>query len=199
MKYPFKFAYVLFILIFWCHDVTHAMLSKNKRPYDPNELQPHARYRRNIQDLYADNALSSSRLQELLDDAHDAGIEGLRDVRSNASSKHAKANAHKKLRRKFAKGSQWPKLYWARIRTYSAKSHGERYQWVAFMLPHEYLEVLHRLSDGHAMYDKSGLDPKSLEHFGSLRNTGANEIGRSWASGRWSPMQLGHIGVMREL
>ena len=72
-----------------CHDVTHAMLSKNKKPYDPNALQPHARYRRHIQDLYADNALSSSRIQELFDDAHDAGIEGLRDVRSNASSKHA--------------------------------------------------------------------------------------------------------------
>ena len=160
-----KFIFILCLLLVAQRDVLkHAMLAKTKRPYNPAELPAASRFRRNCQDLYADNQLSSARLQELLDDAHDAGVGGLRDVRSKTSSDWAKDNAHKRLRRKFLKRSQWPDLYWARIRTLNVKTGNEQYQWVAFLLPHELLEVLQRLSDGHALRDRRGLDPCSLAH-----------------------------------
>ena len=99
-----KFILILCLSLLVQRDVLkHAMLAKTKRPYDPAELPAASRFRRNCQDMYADNLVSSSRLQELLDDAHDAGIPGLRDIRSNASSSHSKKNAHARLRRKFLK------------------------------------------------------------------------------------------------
>ena len=92
-----KFILILCLLLLVQKDVLkHAMLSKTKRPYDPAELPAATRFRRNCQDLYADNQLSASRLQELMDDAHDAGVSGLRDVRSNASSSHAKKKCYRK-------------------------------------------------------------------------------------------------------
>ena len=175
-----KFIFFLCLLLVAQRDVLkHAMLAKTKRPYNPAELPAASRFRRNCQDMYADNLVSSSRLQELLDDAHDAGVDGLRDIRSNASSSWARYNSHKRLRRKFLKRTQWPDLYWARIRTLNVKTGNEQYQWVAFLLPHELLEVLQRLSDGRALQDSGGLDPCSLAHFGSLRNSGEHRVDSS--------------------
>ena len=51
-----------------------------------------------MQDLYADNALSGARIQEVFDDAHDAGVAGLADLRSNPSSSSVVGNANRRLR-----------------------------------------------------------------------------------------------------
>ena len=51
-----------------------AMLSKNKRAYDRDEIPPTQRLKRNIQDIFASNELSGSRCHELCADAAARGL-----------------------------------------------------------------------------------------------------------------------------
>ena len=137
------------------------MLNRKKRPYNPDQLQPVDRLRANYRDLYGDNALSARRMQSLLDDTYDAGLDvGL----SRPAHKRSKNNMARTTRRKFLKRCQWPKLYWARIRVKNVRTDREEWQTAAFMLPHEYLHVLHHLGNDSVVYDISGLDPRSKSH-----------------------------------
>jgi hypothetical protein len=68
------------------------------------------------------------------------------------------------LRSKFLKRNQWPDLYWARIRVKDKKTQAEAAQLCAFLLPHEHLDVLHRMGDRTMLHATDGLDPKSQEH-----------------------------------
>ena len=51
--------------VFVLHGV---MLSKNKRPYDPESLAKRARLRRNVEDLFSSGHLSAERLNEVCRD-----------------------------------------------------------------------------------------------------------------------------------
>ncbi len=120
------------------------MLSK-KGSYDPTELAPSRRLRANLQDIFATNQLPGTRVQDVINDVADAG------VKSFTRLKNQTANAHRNLLRTFLRGTQWPRLYWAKIRVYSLTTHLEEEQWCAFILPHEYMEVLCRLGDHTAL------------------------------------------------
>ena len=96
------------------------MLSKTKRPYDPEALPPDKRLRANVQDLFANSLLSSKRLQELINDAAGAGASSM-----GCLSRKDDKNATRHLRSKFLKRNQWPDVYWARIRV-KDKKHRQR-------------------------------------------------------------------------
>jgi hypothetical protein len=136
-----------------------AMLSKTKRPYDPAALPAEKRLRANVQDLFANNLLSGTRIQELINDAAGAGASSM----DSLTRKEGK-NATRHLRSKFLKRNQWPNLYWARIRVKDKATQAEVTQSCAFLLPHELLDVLHRLGDRSMLHATDGLEPKSLEH-----------------------------------
>lgn len=139
------------------------MLSKNKRPYDPEELpRGQRRLRANVRDMAASNMVSASRMQEFINDMADAGLGEFTSMRGDATKKGG--NTAKKLRRGLLKDCQWPDLYYAEIRVLNKKTHKEEKQWCAFLLPHEYIEVLRKFGDLGLLMDTAGLDPKSKEH-----------------------------------
>ena len=53
---------------------------------DLKELPPSKRFRANLADAFLSNQLSRQRTQSIIDDAALAGVEGVGDLRSNASS-----------------------------------------------------------------------------------------------------------------
>ena len=136
------------------------MLSKNKRPYNPDELTPRKRIRANIQNMFATNQLSGPRSQELINDIDRLDTTAV----SQLARPQVGQNATRDLRRTFMKYNQWPALYFAAIRVKSLKTQGEVYQRCAFMLPHEIVEVLGRLGDHQVMMDRSGLEPSTRRH-----------------------------------
>ena len=137
------------------------MLSKSKRPYDAATLPADKKLKSNVQDLFANNQISGQRAQELINDIVGAGAKGLERCVGNAS----RQNAARNLRRNFLKRCQWPDLYWAPVRVQNKKTHEEETQSIAFLLPHEILEVLARLAGNpEALYRRTGLDEVGREH-----------------------------------
>ena len=147
------------------------MLSKNKRPCDRDVLPPAQRLRANVQDLFAANQVSGNRVQELINDIADAGNVDFERLRGRLGG-HASRN----LRRSFLKRCQWPHLYWAEIRLLNLRLQEEEYQWCAFILPHEYLEVLARLGDPEVLLARGGLDPCTLEHLVSCEGEAGEQL-----------------------
>lgn len=135
------------------------MLSKTKRPYDAESLPPGKRLRANVQDLFASNTLSGRRIQEIINDAHDAGAVAMAPLHGRVDT-----NSARFLRRAFLRRNQWPGLYWARLRVRGKTSHNEEHQKCSFLLPHEFVEVLCRLGEKTVLLQTGGLDPKSKEH-----------------------------------
>ena len=60
-----------------------SMLSKNKRPYNPDVLPPPERLRRNVQDIAGDQLLSGARTMELHNDIAANGVRGFRRLKVN--------------------------------------------------------------------------------------------------------------------
>ena len=135
------------------------MQSKNKRPYDSDSLPPSQRLRANLQDLFASNQLTGKRTQELINDISAVGHEEFDSLRGRVCG-----NSARKLRKAMLKRNQWPGLYWAQIRVLNQRTSIEELQWCAFMLPHEYLEVLAKLGSAEALLANAGLDPLSSAH-----------------------------------
>ena len=147
------------------------MLSKNKRPYERDALRPAQRLRANVQDLFAANQVSGTRVQELINDIADASNETFEHLRGPLGG-HSARN----LRRSFLKRCQWPHLYWSQIRLLNLRTQVEEYQWCAFILPHEYLEVLARFGDREVLMARGGLDPCTLEHLVSCEGKAGAEL-----------------------
>ena len=96
------------------------MLSKGKRPYDESELPAACRLRENIRDIFASNTLPAARVQSLLNDASDAGVDDCREFRGIPH------NAARNLRRSFLKRCLWPDLYHATVRVHDRTTGGEK-------------------------------------------------------------------------
>ena len=91
----------------------------------------------NLHHLASANQLSASSVQEMIKDVAGSGIKGFKKRRTCHSG-----NTARNLMRSMVKRSQWPELYWAKIRVMNLKTGVEEPQWMAFQLPHEFAEVL---------------------------------------------------------
>ena len=148
-----------------CARPSRRMLSKHTRPYDAAALPPGKRVRANVGELFANNTLPASRVQDLINDIADAGIAEMAPLRRKADT-----NAARNLRRAYLKGCQWPQLYWAEIRVQVPRTNTEEKARVAFLLPHEFLEVLSRLGDKEKVYQSGGLDNVGASHLHRSQN-----------------------------
>ena len=134
------------------------MLSKNQRAYDPAQLRPGGqRLGANLADLVNTNVLPAKRVQEVINDIADAGVRGFKKRKISTNTARA-------LRRSLLTRTQWPPVYLAQVRVMSKKTRRENAEWMAFLLPHELLEVLHRVGKTEMVMDTSGCDPKTLRH-----------------------------------
>ena len=135
------------------------MLNKNKRPYNPEVLPSGQRLRENIADVFRNNLLSGARTQELCNDIERTGVPEFKKLKGKQDS-HSSRN----LKRKFLKTAQWPDKYWAKCRVLNKKTHAVEEQWVAFILPHEYIAKLVKYGDLDVLLNTSRLDPISSAH-----------------------------------
>lgn len=136
------------------------MLSKNKRPYDPNELPPDKRLKSNLTDLWASNTISSSRTQEIFNDVADAGVQHFHHLKRPLDT-----NCARNLRRGLLKRNMWPGSYIAPVRVRSRSNHlEEETKMVSFLLPHEVVETVVRLGNLSTWLQDGGMDPLSRAH-----------------------------------
>ena len=140
-------------------DFAHVqMLSKNKRPYEAEELPARQRLRRNVIDLAARNELTWGRTGELCADIHRVDPASFADVAEKKPGKKGK-NFARKLQRKFMKAVSWMPSYWARIRVWDVKQNKEVWDWIALHLPHEIVAILKRLGVIEKLLARDDMDP----------------------------------------
>ena len=128
------------------------------RAWDANVLPPAQRLRRHVQDLTGLNALPARRIQEIINDMSEAGVEGFAGMRRPLGT-----NIARSLRNTTLRGNHWPRDYWARIRVLNKRTGREEMQNCAFWLPHEVVHTLLRYGESAILTDDSGLDNVSRE------------------------------------
>ena len=96
------------------------MLSKSKRPYNPDELPADQRFKANVADLFAQNAMHATRAHSLIQDAHAAGVASLHVFKRPAG---LGGNASSFMKRSLLKRNQWPPLYLAEVRVLNKETH----------------------------------------------------------------------------
>ena len=136
-----------------------AMLSKNALPKLDEEPDPHRRLKANVKDLFLTNQVSAARASSLFSDAASAGVQALQDVAGLEAK--ANRNVHRDLLRKLAKKSKdWPQIYWAKIDFWHPKKQKVQKEWLAFLLPHEWLgKLAARIKDASLLATWQGLGP----------------------------------------
>ena len=121
-----------------------------------------------LRDLVADNALPSARVASLTRSIRNIAPGALpalpRFRQSAATVTPIRANAFRSFSRAFLKGSRWPKIYWAQIRCLDVRTGQELPKWMAFGLPHEYVNMLCSHGDMGIILDRAGCDPKTRAH-----------------------------------
>ena len=135
------------------------MLNNKKRPYDETQVPPGKRLRANLQDLLASNVVSGQRAQSMINDAAASGASGLDDLVGKVTKYSARS-----LRRSMLRWNQWPSLYWAQVHVKDPRSQEEGLEWLAFLLPHEYIGLLCKLGDLDCILEVAGLETLSYEH-----------------------------------
>lgn len=136
------------------------MFHKNALPQLDDAPDPHRRLRANLRDLFLTNQVSAERASSLLTDAHGAGVEAMDDV-AHLHQKGSR-NVHRDLLRKFVKkGKHWPKAYWALIDFWHPKKQVVQKEWLAFLLPHEWLcKFLKQAGSFEKLASWEGLGPQ---------------------------------------
>ena len=148
------------------------LLGKRARAYDRSELPPGQRLRHNIADLFSSNAVSGIRAQELFNDAAAAGDEACAPLRSRGHGGHEARD----LRRRLLKHTLWPESYKATCRTWNKRQHTVETTTISFLLPHEIMALIFRVSDAGKVYDVHGLDPRSLAHLRACESAAGTRL-----------------------
>ena len=171
------------------------MFSKQALPKLDEEPDAPRRFRANVRDLFLTNQLSAERTSTLLGDAAAAGVEALDDVK-NIQAKDSK-NVHRDLMRKFAKkAKQWPDLYWSKVDVWDQKRQKVKREWVAVLLPHEWLCKLNNKVPSGSLTTWEGLGPLGQRGMcQSLLRAGLLHSHTTFFLVRWSPIQLGQVRI----
>jgi hypothetical protein len=142
-----------------CEGILKLMLSKNKRPYDPESLAPSRRLRCNLGNVLARNELSATRLAEVVNDINRVAPTQLHDLTGRLDG-----NCPRNLRRKFLRRSAWMPNYTASLRVWDPKTQAVVTEKVEMQLPHEILSVLLKFAVGGKLQERAGMDPLTLQH-----------------------------------
>lgn len=153
------------------------MFNKRARAYGVGDLPPAQRLRHNIADLFAANSVSGVRAQELFNDAVAAG-----DVHSQPLRGQSRGHEARDLRRRLMKHNMWPASYQANCRVWNPKLHREEVQSVNFLLPHEIIGAIAKVSQKETLLQTGDMDPRSLLH---LRRCEEHAGERLLAVGLW--------------
>ena len=131
-------------------------------------------------DLWATNAISAERAQEMIDDAAECGVSSCRPLRRRRP--HIKSNVARNLVKRLKKNNLWPDEYRAQIRLLD-KTGNETWQTVAFLLPHELLECLAKAGSPAKLLELGSLDATAMEHVQSCMEKYGKDLA---AVGLWT-------------
>jgi len=135
------------------------MLSKNKRPDDPESLAPSLRLRTNLGNLLSRNELSGTRVGELVNDFNRVAPYELGQYKGPLGN-----NTARRLRGRFLKKSTWMPDYVAPIRTWNPKTSKIVQERVPMQLLHEVVAVLLEQGFREKLLEKADMDPLTLQH-----------------------------------
>jgi hypothetical protein len=135
------------------------MLSKGKRPYDPEVLEPRTRLRRNVEDLFGSNRLSATRISEICSDVRRIDEQSFPGLRPSTPR-----NAKRDLLKLFRKRSTWLPVYWAEVRCLDPKTQEVKPRWLAIRPLHEIVHVLGKHGIRSKLMEREGMDPLTREH-----------------------------------
>ena len=138
------------------------MLSKSKRPYEPESLDKHTRLRKNIGDLLASNHASGSRLAEVVNDVNRCAPHLLSELSSKPGTRRDKQT--QRMKHKFLKKSHWMPDYVTDVRCWDPATNKIKVEKVSMQLIHEVVAVLLKNGLKEKLLDRSNMDPLSLQH-----------------------------------
>jgi hypothetical protein len=150
------------------------MFSKRPLPHDRLNEPPAQRLRTNMADLFLQNDVSGLRTHSLFQDAHDCDLPGFQRLANVGTHPQ---NIARGIRRALLKGTQWPKLYYARVRVWDKRQQRESTAWLPFLLPHEILASIGKVNDATDLLDTSHLCADSLRNLNHAKSQlGENDI-----------------------
>jgi len=143
------------------------MLSKHSRPYDEEKLTESTRLAANIEDLFAENLISGSRCQGLLNQCADAGVPGLAGKRRKLCFKNAARNIK---RSKLGHNKTfWPDHYEFEGPVWSRKLNKAVKENLVMWLPLELLEMIWQLGCPEVILQTDRMDIQTKEHLDALK------------------------------
>ena len=80
------------------------------------------------------------------------------------------------IKRGCLKRCQWPTPYWAKVRVLDKTTLEETSQWLAFLLPHELIEMMHRLGTPGALLSTDDLDDVAMAHLRYCREKAGQDV-----------------------
>ena len=135
-----------------------------------DQLPDDKRLRANVADLFLNNEVSGARAQTLFVDASMAGVQNCSSLASSGSHGRHPGNISRDMLAKLAKGSQWPKPYWVDIPVWDPKGQRETHARLAFLLPHEIVQVLvKRCLPTNTLMGKGGMCASSAAHLEAVQ------------------------------
>ena len=131
-------------------------------------MPPDRRLRANLADPFLSNEVSGARIASLFEDASVANPRHVQDL-----AKLNTKNSTRDIRRKLAKRSQWPQLYYAPVRVFDKTTDAEITVQLPMLLPHELIGRVADASSRPALLSHDGLCFETLQHV----RTAAFELG----------------------
>jgi hypothetical protein len=121
------------------------MFHRGAGPAASSSTAPEVQFEDDVQDLFAENAISAARASILMAKAQEAGIKIATKVVKKAftgAKKKFLKNASRNLRRSIRKNDKWPDPYWFDARVWDRTKDEEVIKKICILLPSEMLEAI---------------------------------------------------------
>lgn len=145
------------LCLLWSGD---CMFTKRARP-NSQEVPEEKRLKHNVENLYLNNDVSAERAHSIFDDA--LKMKRPEQFTKLASSKVA-GNMARDMRRRLLKGSRWPDVYYAKVRTWNPKENKMVRTWLPFLLPHELIKTLLLVNTKEALLQSDCMSQVTKDH-----------------------------------
>ena len=137
------------------------MFSKHKLPPAKDCTSPGKVFQDDVEDLYASNLISASRVQNILQKGAAAGA----NVKKSAlKESKGQKNAARTVTRRKLKRTLWPEHYTFDCRVWSPKLNREVLEEISIWLPGEILDTIWELGLPEVILSTEGMDKIGKEH-----------------------------------
>ena len=142
------------------------MFQRSQAPATSSATAPEVEFEDDVQDLYAENAISAARATILLEKAKKAGVKIITKAVKKAPgfTKKSAKNFARNLRRSVRRHDKWPDPYWFEARVWDRKLDMEVYKKICILLPSEVLETIWKLGLKEVLLGTDNYDKLTKDH-----------------------------------